>query len=54
MTVVDDLVAYYKNLLIKQYHDKPKAKDTIGDVTQLVAADMVYTEVRDAFDLEQR
>ena len=52
MTVVDDLVLYYQNLLIKQYHDKPNAKATIDAVARQLLADWVYIQVRDAFDID--
>jgi hypothetical protein len=52
MAEIDDLTAYYQNLLIMQYHDKSRARDTIGDVTNQTLSDMVFTAVRDCFDLE--
>lgn len=52
MTVIEDLIAYYTNLLIKQYHDKTKAMDTIEALTEEALSDMVFTAVRDAFDID--
>ena len=52
MTTVDDLTAYYKNLLIKQYHDKTKAMGTVDTLVRNTLADWVYEDVRDAFDVE--
>ena len=48
----DELIAYYENLLIIQYHDKPKAQATI---VAYIAALMIYDiaiQVRDAFNLD--
>lgn len=44
------LVSYYTNLLIVQYHNKPKAKATIELMTRLLWADMALMQLRDAFD----
>ena len=52
MTVIADLKAYYRNLLIKQYHDKPNAVATIEALVEQSAADWVYPQVRDAFDID--
>ena len=52
MTVIDDLTTYYKNLLIKQYHDKSKALATIDALCRQTLCDMVFTEVRDAFSID--
>ena len=51
MSELDTLTAYYQNLLIMQYHDKERAQDTIGDLARETLSDMVWTSVRDAFDI---
>lgn len=47
----DQLVAYYKNLLIIQYKNKPKAAATVGLLSTQVIADLIYSQVQDGFDL---
>lgn len=47
-----ELIEYYVNLLIIQYHDKPKAR---GHIEALIKALMVYDvaiQLRDGFDIE--
>lgn len=47
-----ELIEYYVNLLIIQYHDKPKAR---GHITALIKAMMIYDvaiQVRDGFDID--
>lgn len=41
---------YYSNTLIVQYHDKPKAKQTIEMLVELVYSNMLLMQIRDAFD----
>ena len=41
---------YYSNTLIVQYHDKPKAKQTIEMLVKLVYSNMLLMQIRDAFD----
>lgn len=43
--------SYYSNLLILQYHDKPKAKATIEAVVSLIPDDLIQ-EVTNGFDME--
>jgi len=52
MAEIDNLVDYYQNLLIMQYHDLPRAMDTIGDVSRETLSDMVWKAVRDCFDYQ--
>jgi hypothetical protein len=48
---IDDLVAYYTNLLIIQYHNKPKAQATIDlFVRELVTSDLFH-DIENAYDL---
>lgn len=51
MAEIDDLVGYYSNLLIKQYHDKAKAKATVEAVVRGMLSDLVFKAVGEAFDL---
>lgn len=46
-----DYAKYLSNLLIIQYHDKPKAKATIEAVGQGFPVDLIFA-VRDGFSLE--
>ena len=52
MAQIDDLAAYYQNLLIAQYHDRPRAMDTIYDVSRETLSDLVWQAIRDGFDVE--
>lgn len=45
-----DYAAYLANLLIIQYHDKPKAAATIKTIGSLFPVDLLF-QVRDAFDI---
>lgn len=45
------LEEYYSNLLIKQYHDKPKAIATVELLAGLANANDSYRAVRDGFDV---
>ncbi len=47
---LNNFIDYYTNLLIVQYHNKPKAKATIELMTRLLWADMALMQLRDAFD----
>lgn len=47
-----ELIAYYKNLLIIQYHDKAKAKATIEALVTPVLMDQLPGQVQDAFNLD--
>lgn len=46
------LKEYYSNLLIIQYHDKPKAKATVEALLERNLDDDIFTQIRDAFDLQ--
>lgn len=52
MTVLEDVESYYKNTLIVQYHDKPKAKDTIKEWVDCMSGDTIFTQLSDAFDID--
>lgn len=52
MTVQTDLEDYYKNLLIIQYHDKPKARATIAQWVDCMTGDGIMTQLWDAFDVD--
>ncbi|TDE17725.1 DUF2612 domain-containing protein [Dyadobacter psychrotolerans] len=49
---MSDLTEFYKNLLIIQYHNKPKAQATIGLLIDSLLADGIIFDVRDGFDIE--
>ena len=51
MSEVADLVNYYTNLLIMQYHDKTNAKATIAAVSEQLLGDLILKQIRDAFDI---
>lgn len=46
-----ELQEYYQNLLIIQYHDKPKAKALIANLVKHLFADMVLFKIRDGFNI---
>lgn len=50
LTITQNLANYYVNLLIIQYHNKPKARATIEFLTKLVFANMILLQIRDGFD----
>ena len=52
MGELEDLTAYYQNLLIKQYYQKTKANSTIGALSLSMLSDLVFYEVRDAFNVD--
>ena len=47
----DQLIQYYVSLLILQYVLKPKARSTIAALVTDVVADLIYTQVQNAFDV---
>lgn len=47
LTILKD---YYANLLIVQYHDKPKAVATIKLFVDLLFVNVIFFQIRDAFD----
>ncbi len=47
-----DLIKYYSALLISQYQALPKARATIEAVVGEAVADLLVTQVRDAFNLD--
>lgn len=48
--ILDKLKQYYSNTLIVQYHGKPKAKQTIEMLVELVFQNLLLLQIRDAFD----
>lgn len=48
---VDGTIKYYEDLLLYQYNDKPKARDTIGLLAGAAVCDLLILNVNDAFDL---
>ena len=49
-SILLNLIDYYANLLIVQYHNKPKATKTIKMLAELLLANMLVLQIRDAFD----
>jgi len=47
-----ELIAYYVNLLILQYADKPRAVATVASDAELAIMNQIPLKVKDAFDLE--
>ncbi len=48
--ILEELKKYYANLLIVQYHNKPKAKTTIKLLVDLCYSNMLMLQIRDGFD----
>lgn len=48
----DELIEYYKNLLIIQYYDKPKARAEIGLLVSQTIASQIVSQVLNGFDIE--
>lgn len=49
---ISQLIEYYSNLLIVQYHNKPKAKATIELLVRELLANGLLFDIRDAFSVE--
>jgi hypothetical protein len=49
---VSGTIEYYKNLLLYQYNDKPRARETIGLLADAALCDLVVLEINDAFNIE--
>lgn len=52
MSDVSDLIAYYANLLIIQYHDQPKAQATIELITEVMLANNILLDIQNAYDVD--
>lgn len=52
MTTLTDLEDYYKNLLIIQYHNKPRAQATIAQWVNCMTGDGIMPQLWDAFDVD--
>lgn len=50
LATLDQLKEYYANLLIVQYNGKKKASSTIKMLVDLVLANLLILQIRDAFD----
>lgn len=48
--ILNKLKQYYSNTLIVQYHGRPKAKQTIEMLVELVFQKLLLLQIRDAFD----
>lgn len=47
-----DLIAYYVNLLIIQYHNKPKAQATIQLFAKEMLASDIFNSIQNAYDID--
>ncbi len=52
MADITDLINYYVNLLIIQYHNKPKAQATIQLIADEVLASGIIFDIRDGYSVE--
>lgn len=50
--ILSTIINYYVNLLIIQYHDKPKATATITLLINQIWANMILFQIRDGFNLK--
>lgn len=48
---IAELILYYVNLLVLQYREKPKARETIATIVDPAVMDMLPIDVQDAFEL---
>lgn len=53
MADVTEILEYYKNLLIVQYHNKPKARDTIELLTESVLASGILLDIKNAYSVDE-
>lgn len=49
---VQQLIEYYVNLLIIQYHNKPKARAEIGLIADQMVANNIFLDIQNAYDIE--
>jgi len=49
---ISQLIDYYKNLLIVQYHGQPKAQATIEMYANAILTNGIAFDVRDAYDID--
>lgn len=49
---MEELIQYYVNLLIIQYHGKPKARATIELLTRVLLANNLFEKIRTAYDID--
>ncbi len=49
---LQDLINYYVNLLIVQYHNKPKAMATIQLLAETLIANNIFLQIENAFDVD--
>lgn len=52
MAVIDDIKEYYANLLILQYRNKPKARETIKLGVDIYTGDGVLLQLMDILDID--
>lgn len=52
MTNLTDIENYYKNLLIIQYHDKPKAQAVVSNWVDCMAGDGLLLQLYNAFNVD--
>lgn len=52
MAEVQSIIDYYVNLLIIQYHNKPKARATIEALVKEAVASGIFLDIRDAYSVE--
>jgi hypothetical protein len=48
----DDLTLHYVELLIVQYVNKQRARDTVGVLARMLLADQIEEQIRDGFSLQ--
>jgi hypothetical protein len=52
MSRLTDIIDYYVNLLIIQYHNKPNARATIDAIASELMANDIYTDVLNGYDVD--
>ena len=51
LATMEEIKNYYANLLILQYHGKPKAVATIKTTVQKIMSDLIIFQIRDGFNI---
>tara|TARA_R110000851_G_scaffold306239_3_gene464490 strand:- start:572 stop:1321 length:750 start_codon:yes stop_codon:yes gene_type:complete len=52
MFTIEEIVDYYKNLLIIQYNNKPRFRDMIGVLVTELIANNLASQIRDGFNID--
>ena len=51
--MLEKIIEYYKNLLIIQYHNKVKARETVAEWVKCMSGDALFLQLQNAFDIDK-